>query len=114
MNKEENMVKCATDALLQHMGKDICSLNVTGATVITDYFVLASGNSVSQIDALVDSVEEAMKENGYPIISREGQPQGGWVLLDYGDIVVHIFSTEMREFYSLDRTWRDADKVFYE
>ena len=113
-NKEKLMVECAVNAILSKMGKDVKSLNVGEVTSITDYFVLATGNSVSQIDAMVDGVEEAMKNDGYELKTREGRSQGGWVLLDYNYIVVHLFSAEMREFYALDHTWRDVESVDYE
>lgn len=106
---EENKVKCAIDALLDKKAFDVKSLKVGPVTTITDYFVLATGSSTSQIDAMVDSVEEAMRDNEYTLKTREGKSQGGWVLLDYEDVVVHIFSQEMREFYNLDQTWRDAE-----
>lgn len=106
---EDKKVKCAVDAILDKKGYDVKSLNVGPVTSITDYFVLATASNVSQLDAIVDSVEEAMKLGEYDLRTREGKSQGGWVLLDYGDMVVHIFSQEMREFYNLDQTWRDAE-----
>lgn len=112
-NREELMVKCAVDAILDKKGYNVKSLFVGKVTSITDYFVLASGSNVNQIDAIVDSVEEAMKKADYELKIREGKPQGGWVLLDYGDIVVHLFTSEMREFYDLDNTWRDVEKIEY-
>ena len=112
-NREELMVKCAVDAILDKKGYNVKSLFVGKVTSITDYFVLASGSNVNQIDAIIDSVEEAMKKADYELKIREGKPQGGWVLLDYGDIVVHLFTSEMREFYDLDNTWRDVEKIEY-
>ena len=106
---EENKVKCAIDALLDKKAFDVKSLKVGPVTTITDYFVLATGSNKSQMDAMIDGVQEEMKEAGYELMTREGQSQGGWVLLDYGDVVVHIFDSEMREFYNLDQTWRDAE-----
>ncbi|MBP3808848.1 MAG: ribosome silencing factor [Eubacterium sp.] len=110
MSREEKMVECAVNALQNKMAKDVVSLHVGAATIITDYFVLATGSNKSQMDAMIDGVQEEMKEAGYELMTREGQSQGGWVLLDYGDVVVHIFDSEMREFYALDSTWRDVEK----
>ncbi len=110
MSREEMMVECAVNALQNKMAKDVVSLHVGAETIITDYFVLATGSNKSQMDAMIDGVQEEMKEAGYELMTREGQSQGGWVLLDYGDVVVHIFDSEMREFYALDSTWRDVEK----
>lgn len=113
MTREENMVEVAVKALLDKLGKDVVSLHVGTQTVITDYFVLATGSNKSQIDAMLDGVEEAMKSAGYVLTNREGRSTGGWILLDYSDVVIHIFSSEMREFYNLDNTWRDVDRKSY-
>ena len=113
MKTEEKMLEISVNALQDKLAKDVVVLHVGEATVITDYFVIATGNSKSQIDAMVDGVEEAMKDAGYDLKLREGRSIGGWVLLDYYDIVIHIFSPEMREFYSLDSTWRDVERIDY-
>lgn len=110
---EENMIKCATDAILDRKGMDVVALHVGEVSPIADYFILASASNHSQLDALTDSVEEAMKKSGYEMKNREGRPQGGWVLLDYYDVIVHLFLSEMREFYSLDHTWRDVECIKY-
>ncbi len=112
-NREKMMVECAVKALQDKMGKNIVSLHVGEATVITDFFVIANGSNSSQMDAMIDGVEEEMKKAGYELKTREGRTQGGWVLLDYNEVVVHVFSTEMREFYGLDSTWRDVEKTTY-
>ncbi len=113
LTNEEKMVKCAVDAILDKMGYNVCSLNVGKVTSITDYFVIASGSNKSQLDAIIDSVEEAMRNEGYELKNREGRSTGGWVLLDYNEVVVHIFSSEMREFYNLDNSWRDVERITY-
>ncbi len=102
------MVECAVKAIQDKMGFDIKAMSVGEVTAITDYFVLASGSNKTQLDAMVDGVEEAMKDSGFTLKQREGKSIGGWILLDYGDIVVHLFNSEMREFYDLDNTWRDV------
>ena len=84
------------NAMQEHQGIDIKSYFVGDTAGITDYFVLASGNS---------AVETALGRQGINLRNREGRADGGWVLLDYEDVIVHIFSSEMREFYNLDHTW---------
>lgn len=113
MDRELEMVECAVKALQDKLAHDVVSLHVGAVTAITDYFVIATGSSKTQIDAMVDGVEESMKDSGYELVAREGKSQGGWILLDYNDIVVHIFDQEMREFYNLDNSWRDVERKTY-
>lgn len=99
----------AAKALDEKKGAEIAALEVTDQTTLADYFVIATGNSNTQISALSGAVEKAMEEQGgEPLLHREGHRGGTWVLLDYGSVVVHIFSKEAREFYSLERLWSDA------
>ena len=103
-------LECAVNAIQIKWEKMWLSLHVGEVTVITDYFVLASGSNKTQLDAMVDGVEEAMKDSGYTLKQREGKSIGGWILLDYGDIVVHLFDSEMREFYDLDAYLERCEK----
>ena len=99
----------AVKALDEKKGKEISAIEITDLTTIADYFVIASGTSNTQINALSGAVEKAMKEQaGEDPLRREGYRDGTWVLLDYGAIIVHIFSQEAREFYSLERLWGDG------
>ena len=99
----------AAKALDDKRGKEIAAIEVTDLTALADYFVIASGSSNTQINALCDSVEKAMKEQADENpLRREGYRDGTWVLLDYGSVVVHVFSQEAREFYSLERLWKDG------
>ena len=99
----------AVKALDEKKGKEISAIEITDLTTIADYFVIASGTSNTQINALSGAVEKAMKEQaGEAPLRREGYRDGTWVLLDYGAIIVHIFSQEAREFYSLERLWGDG------
>lgn len=99
----------AAKALDEKKGKEISALQVTEQTTLADYFVIATGTSNTQINALSGAVEKAMKEQaGEDPLRREGYREGTWVLLDYGCVVVHIFSEEAREFYSLERLWHDG------
>lgn len=90
---------------------DIKILDIEKITPVADYFVIASGSSDSQIEAMMDAVDEVMTKAGHQMKHQEGFKRGGWVLLDYGSVVVHIFDTENRQFYDLERIWKDADTV---
>ena len=102
----------AAKALDDKKGKEIAVIEITDQTTLADYFVIATGNSNTQINALSGAVEKAMHEQGgEPLLHREGHRDGTWVLLDYGSVVVHIFSAEAREFYSLERLWSDGKRM---
>lgn len=102
----------AAKALDEKKGKEISAIEITDLTTLADYFVIATGGSNTQINALCDAVEKAMKEQaGEAPLHREGHRDGTWVLLDYGCVVVHVFSDEAREFYSLERLWSDGKPV---
>ena len=102
----------AAKALDEKKGKEINAIEVFDLTALTDYFVIASGNSNTQINALCDAVEKKLKEEADEApLRREGYRDGTWVLLDYGSVVVHIFSQEAREFYGLERLWHDGKPV---
>ena len=102
----------AAKALDDKKGKEISAIEVTDQTSLADFFVIATGSSNTQINALCDAVEKAMKEQAEEApLHREGHRDGTWVLLDYGCVVVHVFTEEAREFYSLERLWSDGKKV---
>lgn len=90
---------------------DIRVLNISKLSSIGDYFVIASGNSTIQVSAIADAVEEEMYKAGLKLIQKEGYNTSTWILLDYGDIIVHIFKKEEREFYNLERLWSDSDEI---
>ena len=99
----------AVKALDEKKGKEISAIDVAELTTLADYFVIATGTSNTQINALSGAVEKALKEQaGDQPLRREGYRDGTWVLLDYGCLAVLIFSEEAREFYSLDRLWSDG------
>ena len=102
----------AAKALDEKKGKEIAAIEVSEQTTLADYFVIATGSSNTQINALSGSVEKTMKEQADEMpLRREGYRDGTWVLLDYGSVVVHIFSQEAREFYGLERLWHDGKPV---
>ena len=105
------MVRLAVEALDEKKGEDIKIIDIQGVTVIADYFVLASASNSSQIQALIDNVEEKLFKAGFECRQKEGNLSSTWVLLDYGDVIVHVFSKEDRLFYDLERIWRDGKVV---
>lgn len=96
------------EILKDKKAKDVKSLNITEITIITDYFVICSGTSSTHIKALADEVEEKMKEMNVELLRKEGYTSARWILLDFNDVVVHIFHEEEREFYNLERLWSNS------
>lgn len=111
MNQALEMARVAYQALDEKKGEDIRVIDISGISVIGDYFVITNGTSDSQVRALVDNVEEKMHKAGYELKEQEGNNSGTWVLLDYGDIIIHIFDRENRPFYNLERIWSDGKDV---
>ena len=91
--------------------ESVAILDVHGLLVITDFFVIASGTTDRQVKTIVEEVEKALRDLGRKPVRREGETEGRWVLLDYVDVVVHVFAEEEREYYDLERLWRDAPRV---
>ncbi len=111
MDQSKQMAKLACHALGEKKGEDIKIIDISGVSVVADYFIIANGSNESQVRALVDQVEEELQRAGYPLKQREGYGFGTWVLLDFGDIIVHVFDRENRLFYDLERIWRDGKEV---
>ena len=108
MNQSKEIARIAWNALNDKKGEDIKIIDITGISVLADYFIIANGTNDSQVNALVDNVEEELHKAGYPLKQREGRASGSWVLLDFGDIIVHVFDKENRLFYDLERIWKDG------
>lgn len=108
MNNSKEMVRIAYDAIDEKKGTDITILNISEISVISDYFVIATGSNANQVAALVDNVEEKMTKAGYTLRQREGNNNSPWILLDYSDVIVHVFDKEYRAFYHLDHIWNDG------
>ena len=108
---EREMVGVAVKALDSKKGKDIRVLYTGDQTTLADYFLICNGTSNTQVKALADAVEEAVSKNGEEPHHVEGHRGGQWTLLDYSSVVVHVFTEEAREFYSLERLWSDAAPV---
>ena len=107
LSKEKAVL--AAKILDDKKGEDIKVLEVKGLTSLGDYFVLATGSSSTHVNALSDTVEEKLKKSGVTLKHREGKD--GWILLDYGDVIVDIFDYESADFYDLERLWSDAPKI---
>jgi len=101
----------AADILEDRKAQDVAVLEVIDLTVLADYFIIATGTSTTHVGALADEIEFQFKERGIAAHHIEGHRAGGWVLMDYKDVIVHVFTKEAREFYSLERLWSDADRV---
>ena len=104
----------AARAASSKQARDIAILDVRGLIVITDLFVICSAPTERQVKTIVDAVEESLRGRDRKPVRREGETEGRWVLLDYVDLVVHVFAEEEREFYDLERLWRDAPRVPFE
>lgn len=109
--KIAKMAALAVTALEDKKAEDICVIDISEVSVLADYFIIAGGNNQSQIQALSESVEEKLGRNGYPVKQIEGYQSANWILLDFGDIIVHIFDKENRLFYDLERIWCDGKKM---
>lgn len=103
--------RAAADAIADKSGEDISLLDLSGLLVVTDVFVLATGTSRRHVLTLVDEVVGALRGLDRAPIRREGADFGKWVLLDYGDVVVHVFDAETRAYYELERLWADAPRI---
>lgn len=101
-------VRDAVHAALDKKAQDLRVLNLGPVSDFTDYFLICSGSSERQVQAIAEAIEEALRASGSRPIHVEGQRAGNWVLLDYGDLVAHVFQPEPREFYGLEKLWSDA------
>jgi ribosome-associated protein len=106
----ERALEC-TRAALDRKAYDLVVLETGGLSSIADYFVICNGRSDTQVQAITEAVEAHMSSRGERALSIEGLPHGQWVLMDYGDVVVHIFYVPVREFYDLERLWLRAPRV---
>lgn len=111
MTEQAKMAKIVYEALDEKKGYDIKVIDISAITMIADYFVIASGGSSNQIQALINNVEEQMEKNGYTVKRIEGNKNSTWVLMDFGDVIVHIFDKDDRLFYDLERIWSDGKLI---
>ena len=99
------------DALTDKKALDVRILDLAGVSSFTDYFVIASGSSTRHVKTLAEETTRAVREQGEKTLGVEGDPPGRWVLVDAGDVVVHLFEPEAREFYALERLWGEAEQL---
>ena len=107
----KKMAGIAIHALEDKKAEDIRVIDISQVSVLADYFIIANGTNTSQIQALANEVEEKLGRAGYPMKQIEGYDHANWILLDFGDIIVHIFDKENRLFYDLERIWRDGKSI---
>lgn len=113
MNSKE-MAKLVCHALEEKKAEDIKIINIEEVSVLADYFIIASGTNRNQVQAMADNVEETLGKEGVNPKQIEGYQNANWVLLDYGDVIVHVFDEENRLFYDLERIWRDGKSISVE
>ena len=108
VSTEKMMAQIACKAIDDKKGQDIKVIDIHNVSVIADYFVIASGTNSNQVQAIVDNVEEQRGRAGFEAKQIEGNRNSSWILMDYGDVIVHVFDEENRLFYDLERIWRDG------
>ena len=111
MNQANTMAKVIYDALDVKIGADIKFIDFSSVSTIGDYFVFATGISNCQVSSLVVNVEEQMHKNGFAMKQREGNGNSPWILLDYADVIVHVFDIVNRSFFNLEHIWHDGKEI---
>lgn len=111
MERSKLIVKKAYDALNDKKGEDIKIIEIGKLSTVADYFIIANGSNAPHVESLVDNVEEELLKEHIHAERIEGVRSSGWILMDYSDVVVHVFSKEDRLFYDLERIWRDGKEV---
>lgn len=114
LNSTDQLALQAAAAAADKKAKDIVVLDIHELTPMADYFVICSANSGTQLEAVARSVRDRLEELGLHCKGTEGMDEGRWVLMDFGDVVVHVFRPEEREFYHLERLWGDARQIPFE
>ncbi len=105
------MAKTIYNAMDAKQASNIEIIDISGVSAIADYFVICSGNNGPQLEAIVDNIDFEMYKAGFKGKKTEGQKTSGWLLFDYGDVIAHVFSSEDRAFYNLERIWKDGKSV---
>ncbi|HKY32983.1 MAG TPA: ribosome silencing factor [Candidatus Polarisedimenticolia bacterium] len=111
MSGEQEVLSMVVEAALGRKAEDVAVLDLTAMGSITDHFVVCHGHSVRQTQAIADAVQETLKQAGVRPGHIEGYPSGEWILMDYGDFVVHVFTEEKRNHYQLEKLWSDAPRL---
>lgn len=111
MNQSKEMTRIAVAAMEEKKAQDVKIIDIEHISTLADYFVIASGTNRNQVQAMADNVEEALGKAGFEPKQIEGYQNANWILMDYGDIVLHLFDEENRLFYDLERIWRDGKLI---
>ncbi len=111
IENSKEMVKIAVDALEDRKGEDVRVIDISEISTLADFFIIAGGSNINQVQAMADAVQEKLGREGYMTKNVEGYDSGNWILLDFGDIIVHVFDNENRLFYDLERIWRDGKSI---
>lgn len=109
--KTENIVRFATQALSDRKCEDMVLLDVRGLSNVTDYYIIVSGNSAPHLKAMFDEVQQALKKKRIMSYRKSGDPESGWLVLDYLDFVIHIFARETRDYYAIEKLWEQAPRL---
>ncbi|GCF10392.1 ribosome silencing factor [Dictyobacter arantiisoli] len=109
----DQLAKAVVDIASDKKASDILLLDIRDVSVIADYFVICSGNNSRQILAIANTIDKDLSKHGATLFHREGSAESGWILLDFGDVIVHIFGPKEREYYRLERLWSEAKTVVY-
>lgn len=105
------IARAAAELAADKQAEDIVVLDIRKVCSFADYFVICNGTNQRQLQAILEDVEKVMEEKGAPVLKQEGTPDSGWVLIDFGPVIMHLFSPVEREYYALDRLWRDGVEV---
>ena len=111
MNNAATMAKTAYFAMDDKLAKDIKIIDISNISVVSDYFLIADGSNKNQVQAIANNVEEMLSRQGFKPKSMEGYSSANWVLMDYNDIIIHVFCSDDRSFYDLERIWKDGKEV---
>ncbi len=107
------LARAAVDIASDKKASDVILLDIRDVTTIADYFVICSGNNRRQIQAIADAIDKQLGDQGAKVFHREGVAEVGWILLDFGDVIIHVFGPKEREYYQLERLWSEAKTVVY-
>lgn len=109
--ESENLARAIVDVIVEKLGEDVLLLDIRPVSMIADYFVICHGASERQIQAIQEGILQKLKEMGVRALHSEGTPMSGWILVDYGSVIVHIFLPLTRGYYNLEQLWKDAKTV---
>lgn len=113
VNKDMDILKKIYEVLDERKANDIQIIDIRGLSVMTDYFLVASASNINHVHALSEHVDDELRKLGHHYSHIEGYKNGNWILMDYGDFVIHIFDNESRSFYDIERLWRDGKQLSF-